>query len=183
MYFFYFLFEALQKKEGDETENDKDLTTEKSGGDSGAQDGGGDSNTGQSNANAAESNTKEDESAASKDGNKTAEEISPLSDEANKKPKKEKVKKKWSFRSISFGKKDKQKPAKAEDAAAENAAATNGETVAQGGEGAATEEVNLNKYTIYFSYMVYITHSFIAVKIIMLLSYMIMNFIECSWRC
>ncbi|XP_054745231.1 A-kinase anchor protein 200 isoform X3 [Anastrepha obliqua] len=132
--------ETLQKKEGDETENDKDLTTEKSGGESGAQDGGGDSNTGQCNTSAAEPASKEDDSAASKDGNKTAEEISPLADENNKKPKKEKVKKKWSFRSISFGKKDKQKPTKAEDAATENAAATNDETAAQVGEGAATEE-------------------------------------------
>lgn len=129
-----------EKKEGDETENDKDLTTEKSGGESGAQDGGGDSNTGQCNTSAAEPASKEDDSAASKDGNKTAEEISPLADENNKKPKKEKVKKKWSFRSISFGKKDKQKPTKAEDAATENAAATNDETAAQVGEGAATEE-------------------------------------------
>nr|XP_014098876.2 A-kinase anchor protein 200 isoform X1 [Bactrocera oleae] len=131
--------EALQKKDGDETENDKDLTTEKSVGDNdnGAQDGGGDSNTGQSNASAAESASKEDES---KDGNKSTEEISPLSDENNKKPKKEKVKKKWSFRSISFGKKDKQKPAKAEDAATENAAATNGDATAQVGDGAGTEE-------------------------------------------
>ncbi|CAO1333042.1 unnamed protein product [Diamesa serratosioi] len=32
--------------------------------------------------------------------------------DSNKKPKKEKVKKKWSFRSISFSKKDKQKPSK-----------------------------------------------------------------------
>lgn len=35
--------------------------------------------------------------------------------DSNKKPKKEKVKKKWSFRSISFSKKDKQKPAKKEE--------------------------------------------------------------------
>ncbi|XP_028898870.2 A-kinase anchor protein 200 isoform X1 [Zeugodacus cucurbitae] len=134
--------EALQKKDGDETENDKDLTTEKSGGDSGAQDGGGDSNTGQSNASAAESASKEDESTGPKDGDKSTEEISPLSDENSKKPKKEKVKKKWSFRSISFGKKDKQKPAKAEDAATDNAAAaTNGDAAAaQVGDGAATEE-------------------------------------------
>uniref|UniRef100_A0A034VGV7 Uncharacterized protein n=2 Tax=Endopterygota TaxID=33392 RepID=A0A034VGV7_BACDO len=129
-----------EKKDGDETENDKDLTTEKSGGDNGAQDGGGDSNTGQSNASAAESASKEDESTGPKDGNKSTEEISPLSDENNKKPKKEKVKKKWSFRSISFGKKDKQKPAKAEDAATENAAATNGDAAAQVGNGAGTEE-------------------------------------------
>ncbi|XP_036320828.1 A-kinase anchor protein 200 isoform X2 [Rhagoletis pomonella] len=132
--------EALQKKGGDETENDKDLTTEKSGGESGAQDGGGDSNTGQCNTSAVEPASKEDDSAASKDGNKTAEEISPLADENNKKPKKEKVKKKWSFRSISFGKKDKQKPVKSEDAATETAATTNCEAAAQPGEGAATEE-------------------------------------------
>ncbi|XP_067621812.1 A-kinase anchor protein 200 [Eurosta solidaginis] len=123
-----------EKKEGDEPENDKDLTTEKSGGESGAQDGGGDSNTGQCSASTVESVSKDDDSAASKDGTKTSEEISPLADETNKKPKKEKVKKKWSFRSISFGKKDKQKPAKSEDAATENATTTNGDGSAHGGE-------------------------------------------------
>lgn len=54
------------------------------------------------------------------------EEISPLSDEnVIKKTKKEKVKKKWSFRSISFGKKDKLKPNKTEDNP-ENTSAVNG---------------------------------------------------------
>lgn len=49
-------------------------------------------------------------------------------DESLKKSKMEKVKKKWSFRSISFGKKDKQKPVKSEHVS-ENvmaAAAVNG---------------------------------------------------------
>lgn len=48
-------------------------------------------------------------------------------DESLKKSKMEKVKKKWSFRSISFGKKDKQKPVKNEqisENAAENVVAT-----------------------------------------------------------
>ena len=40
---------------------------------------------------------------------KPAEEVTA---DSQKKPKKEKVKKKWSFRSISFSKKDKQKPSK-----------------------------------------------------------------------
>ncbi|XP_037828765.1 A-kinase anchor protein 200 [Lucilia sericata] len=101
-----------EKKDSDEVENDKDMTTEKdvdaqAGGDSAEQ------------QNACE-NSKEE------GGSGTAEEISPLADESIKKSKKEKVKKKWSFRSISFGKKDKQKPAKNEDAAEEGSAATNG---------------------------------------------------------
>lgn len=45
------------------------------------------------------------------------------SEEGAKKPKKEKVKKRWSFRSFSFSKKDKQKPTKKE----ETPASTNGE--------------------------------------------------------
>lgn len=78
-----------------------------------------------------------------KEGSVT-EEISPLADESIKsKSKKDKVKKKWSFRSISFGKKDKQKPAKAEEPASPTAAAaasspTNGE--AQPDQAAAKEE-------------------------------------------
>lgn len=77
-----------------------------------------------------------------KEGSVT-EEISPLADESIKsKSKKDKVKKKWSFRSISFGKKDKQKPAKAEEPASPTAAAaassaTNGEAQP---EQAATKE-------------------------------------------
>lgn len=59
-------------------------------------------------------------------GSATTEEISPLADESIKKSKKEKVKKKWSFRSISFGKKDKQKPAKAEDGGEDGSETTNG---------------------------------------------------------
>ncbi|XP_023306820.2 A-kinase anchor protein 200 [Lucilia cuprina] len=101
-----------EKKDSDEVENDKDMTTEKdvdaqAGGDSAEQ------------QNACENSKEEGGSAA-------AEEISPLADESIKKSKKEKVKKKWSFRSISFGKKDKQKPAKNEDAAEDGSAATNG---------------------------------------------------------
>lgn len=38
-----------------------------------------------------------------------------MTNDSGKKPKKEKVKKKWSFRSISFSKKDKQKPIKKDD--------------------------------------------------------------------
>lgn len=48
-------------------------------------------------------------------------------DDSAKKPKKDKVKKRWSFRSFSFSKKDKQKPAKKDDAAAAAAATANGE--------------------------------------------------------
>lgn len=54
------------------------------------------------------------------------EEISPLADESIKKSKKEKVKKKWSFRSISFGKKDKLKPAKSEEVAEDGSGGGNG---------------------------------------------------------
>ncbi|KAI9586212.1 hypothetical protein GQX74_002059 [Glossina fuscipes] len=89
-----------EKKDAEELENDKDITTEKkvdslAGGDSVDP------------PPAAE--TPKDDSSA------TGEEISPLSEENGKKNKKEKVKKKWSFRSISFGKKDKQKPPKNDD--------------------------------------------------------------------
>lgn len=62
--------------------------------------------------------------AASGSPKEGGEEISPLADESIKsKSKKDKVKKKWSFRSISFGKKDKQKPAKTEEPASPTAAA------------------------------------------------------------
>lgn len=54
-------------------------------------------------------------------------EATPEPDSAAK-PKKEKVKKKWSFRSISFGKKDKQKPSKKDKKNEDNKA------VAEGGE-------------------------------------------------
>lgn len=96
-------------------ENDKDMTTEKevdlqACGDSAEP------------QNAAETSKEEG-------GSGTAEEISPLADESIKKSKKEKVKKKWSFRSISFGKKDKQKPAKSDDAAEEGSATTNGANI------------------------------------------------------
>lgn len=89
-------------------------------------------------------------SSSPKEGEGVAEEISPLADESIKsKSKKDKVKKKWSFRSISFGKKDKQKPAKTEEPAsptspvAAAASPTNGETQAEqpaaGAEAAAAE--------------------------------------------
>lgn len=54
--------------------------------------------------------------------------------ESAAKPKKEKVKKKWSFRSISFGKKDKQKPSKKDKKNEENKA------VAEGAEDKLAEE-------------------------------------------
>ncbi|XP_037957265.1 A-kinase anchor protein 200 [Teleopsis dalmanni] len=124
-----------EKKEHDESENDKDLTTEKSG--EAAQAGG---------DNASENNTSspvvepgKDESATPKEGAAT-EEISPLSDDSMKKAKKEKQKRKWSFRSISFGKKDKQKPSKTEEATENVAAATNGDA-----EKSATDEVSESK--------------------------------------
>ncbi|XP_033172708.1 A-kinase anchor protein 200 isoform X2 [Drosophila mauritiana] len=94
---------AVEKKENEEhSENDKDLTTEKSaavaeGGDAVAE-------------------TPKSEEGTPKEA-AAGEDITPLADESIKsKSKKDKVKKKWSFRSISFGKKDKQKPAKSEEA-------------------------------------------------------------------
>uniref|UniRef100_A0A1I8M4F9 Uncharacterized protein n=1 Tax=Musca domestica TaxID=7370 RepID=A0A1I8M4F9_MUSDO len=56
----------------------------------------------------------------------TIEDVSPLSEENSKKTKKEKVKKKWSFRSISFGKKDKQKPGKTDGSLENVTGAVNG---------------------------------------------------------
>ncbi|XP_039495003.1 A-kinase anchor protein 200 isoform X1 [Drosophila santomea] len=94
---------AVEKKETEEhSENDKDLTTEK-------------------NAAAAEGGDAAAETAKGEEGSPkeaaAGEDITPLADESIKsKSKKDKVKKKWSFRSISFGKKDKQKPAKSEEA-------------------------------------------------------------------
>uniref|UniRef100_A0A182T7V3 Uncharacterized protein n=1 Tax=Anopheles maculatus TaxID=74869 RepID=A0A182T7V3_9DIPT len=100
------------KVETDAAENEKDSTTEKSNKEGGDGGGGGDTSV------AAVSPTSEGES----DGNnKTLENGSndeslndskAPTDEANKKAKK--PKKKWSFRSLSFSKKDKQKPAKKE---------------------------------------------------------------------
>uniref|UniRef100_A0A182YFV8 Uncharacterized protein n=1 Tax=Anopheles stephensi TaxID=30069 RepID=A0A182YFV8_ANOST len=100
---------------GDTQHNDgeNDSTTEKSNKEGGDGGGGGDTSV------AAASPTSDGES----DGNnKTLENGSndeslndskaPAADEANKKAKK--PKKKWSFRSLSFSKKDKQKPAKKE---------------------------------------------------------------------
>uniref|UniRef100_A0A1A9ZX79 Uncharacterized protein n=1 Tax=Glossina pallidipes TaxID=7398 RepID=A0A1A9ZX79_GLOPL len=89
-----------EKKDAEELENDKDITTEKkvdslAGGDS-------------VDPPPAAETPKHDSSA-------TGEEISPLSEENGKKNMKKKVKKKWSFRSVSFGKKDKQKPPKTDD--------------------------------------------------------------------
>ncbi|XP_065357049.1 A-kinase anchor protein 200 [Calliphora vicina] len=101
-----------EKKDTEEVENDKDMTTEK---DVDVQASGDSADL----QNAAETSKEEG-------GSATAEEISPLADDSIKKSKKEKVKKKWSFRSISFGKKDKQKPAKNDDAAEDVSAATNG---------------------------------------------------------
>lgn len=53
---------------------------------------------------------------------KPAEDIKEAEPESAGKPKKEKVKKKWSFRSLSFGKKDKQKPSKKDKKNEENKA-------------------------------------------------------------
>ncbi|EDX04249.1 GD23541 [Drosophila simulans] len=94
---------AVEKKETEEhSENDKDLTTEKS---AGVAEGGD-----------AVAETPKSEEGSPKEA-AAGEDITPLADESIKsKSKKDKVKKKWSFRSISFGKKDKQKPAKSEEA-------------------------------------------------------------------
>lgn len=93
-------------------ENDKDMTTEKNvdiqaGGDSTEA-------------------TNSDDAPKDELEPANAEEISPLADESIKKSKKEKVKKKWSFRNISFGKKDKQKPSKTEEILDDGKPATNG---------------------------------------------------------
>ncbi|XP_061399956.1 A-kinase anchor protein 200 [Musca vetustissima] len=93
-----------------EVENDKDMKTEKAGD-------GEDSGVNADDTKSQALETKNDD---------TTEELSPLSDECSKKSKKEKVKKKWSFRSISFGKKDKQKPGKAEEGSENPVGAVNG---------------------------------------------------------
>lgn len=120
---------AQEKKvESDAAENEKDASTEKeSSKDGGA---GGDAAAAESASSpiAASSPVAADKTAEttvtsdSDAGNKTLENGSTAdetlndskaaAEDSNKKPKK--VKKKWSFRSISFSKKDKQKPAKKE---------------------------------------------------------------------
>ncbi|XP_055385983.1 A-kinase anchor protein 200 [Condylostylus longicornis] len=82
-------------------------------------------------ANSATNNTEQQQSTDANEtlnDSKTAGEstTSETPENSSKKPKKEKVKKKWSFRSISFGRKDKQKPSKKEEANA-NTSAVNGE--------------------------------------------------------
>ncbi|XP_052853004.1 A-kinase anchor protein 200 isoform X3 [Drosophila gunungcola] len=124
-----------EKKETEEhSENDKDLTTEKSaaaaeGGDAAAE-----------TAKGEEGSPKEGAAAAGED-------ITPLADESIKsKSKKDKVKKKWSFRSISFGKKDKQKPAKSEEAVSPTSGTTSPTTAeaeaAPAADAAPTEATN-----------------------------------------
>ncbi|KAM7352762.1 A kinase anchor protein 200 isoform 1-T3 [Cochliomyia hominivorax] len=103
---------AQERKDTEDVENDKDMTTEKDV-----------KNDGE--AVSADQNTAETPKEEC-GGSANTEEISPLADESIKKSKKEKVKKKWSFRSISFGKKDKQKPAKTEDANEDGSELTNG---------------------------------------------------------
>ncbi|XP_064539024.1 A-kinase anchor protein 200 [Drosophila montana] len=123
---------AAEKKETEEnSENDKDLTTEKKTADSAPKSDG-------ASGDASAESAKDEAVAASgspKEGS-GAEEISPLADESIKsKSKKDKVKKKWSFRSISFGKKDKQKPAKTEEPASPTAvAAASSESAPTNGE-------------------------------------------------
>ncbi|XP_033150630.1 A-kinase anchor protein 200 isoform X2 [Drosophila busckii] len=125
---------ASEKKDTTEesSENDKDLTTEKSAAEVTPKTDGA--------AGDAPADVGKDEagSASPKEGG--AEEISPLADESIKsKSKKDKMKKKWSFRSISFGKKDKQKPAKVEEPTSPTAAATttNAEAATTNGESTA----------------------------------------------
>ncbi|ALC39996.1 Akap200 [Drosophila busckii] len=125
---------ASEKKDTTEesSENDKDLTTEKSAAEVTPKTDGA--------AGDAPADVGKDEagSASPKEGG--AEEISPLADESIKsKSNKDKMKKKWSFRSISFGKKDKQKPAKVEEPTSPTAAATttNAEAATTNGESTA----------------------------------------------
>uniref|UniRef100_A0A182QD16 Uncharacterized protein n=1 Tax=Anopheles farauti TaxID=69004 RepID=A0A182QD16_9DIPT len=105
------------KVETDAAENEKDSTTEKANKEGGDGGGGG---VGDTTGNAI-TPTAEKEDTESDANNKTLENGSndeslndskAPADEAGKKPKK--PKKKWSFRSLSFSKKDKQKPAKKE---------------------------------------------------------------------
>ena len=110
-----------KKVEIDAVENEKDVTTEKEVKDVIIE----------------ETPTEEaNKTAITENGDETLNETKPAEEvtaDSQKKPKKEKVKKKWSFRSISFSKKDKQKPSKKDkkddekkdDAAAEKT--TNGE--------------------------------------------------------
>lgn len=119
---------AQEKKvESDAAENEKDASTEKesskdggAGGDAAAESAS--SPIAASSPVAADKTAETTVTSDSDAGNKTLENGSTAdetlndskaaAEDSNKKPKK--VKKKWSFRSISFSKKDKQKPAKKE---------------------------------------------------------------------
>lgn len=110
-----FRWDQQEKKvESDAAENEKDASTEKESKDGGGDAGGEAAPIAASSPVAADKTASEDSDA----GNKTLENgstdetlnDSKTAEDSNKKPKK--VKKKWSFRSISFSKKDKQKPAK-----------------------------------------------------------------------
>lgn len=96
-----FVVAALQEKkvEIDAVENEKDVTTEKEVKEITVETPSDDAN----------------KTTATENGDETLNESKPAEEvtaDSQKKPKKEKVKKKWSFRSISFSKKDKQKPSK-----------------------------------------------------------------------
>ncbi|XP_033248741.1 A-kinase anchor protein 200 isoform X2 [Drosophila miranda] len=124
---------AGEKKDEEHSENDKDLTTEKSTAAAGE---------GASGDVAAAETPKSDASPEGSSPKEAAasEEISPLADEIIKsKSKKDKVKKKWSFRSISFGKKDKQKPAKSEEPVSPTSATTSPTTAEAAAPAAAAE--------------------------------------------
>lgn len=108
---------------------------------------GDDDSTPKDNATSSECAPKQNEVAAIGGGdNTTTTTTTTTTDGSLKKFKMEKVKKKWSFRSISFGKKDKQKPIKNEEVS-ENAtvlaAATNG---ISDGKVTTPIKVNLSNY-------------------------------------
>lgn len=72
--------------------------------------------------------------------------------DSNKKPKKEKVKKKWSFRSISFSKKDKQKPSKKEKDNKDKDATVAEETPAEQTNGECEKVPEEVSHTFFFAF-------------------------------
>ena len=169
-----------EKKEPDESENNKDLTTEKIA--ENVED--------QSDQNASETVAAVVKQEAAIESAAGAEEISPLSstDDSAKKPKKEKVKKKWSLRNLSFSKKDKQKPAKTEEAAANNEAAA-AAAVAQGGAAEAVAEKAVATEKVITKLQIALNYSFLLVIFMPLLfinrwtTYDINNIFDLTGHC
>lgn len=111
--------QSLQEKkvESDAAENEKDASTEKESNKDGAGDASATASVSSPTTEKQPAESDSDAANKTQENGGSADETlndskTAAAEDSNKKPKK--VKKKWSFRSISFSKKDKQKPAKKE---------------------------------------------------------------------